>query len=56
MDRCTPTASCWMKYQLSKLWYANSGKLLIEKTGRIYVLEKNSFICIERVLKKNPCD
>jgi hypothetical protein len=29
-----------MKYQLSMVWYANSRKLLLEKTGRIYMLEK----------------
>lgn len=29
-----------MEDQLSMLQYANSGKLLVGKTGRIYVLEK----------------
>lgn len=34
-----PQASSWMKYQLSTLWCAKSGKLFIGKMGRIYVLK-----------------
>lgn len=30
----------YQKYQLSTLQYANSGKVLLEKAGRIYMLEK----------------
>lgn len=55
----TQKVSSWMKYQkhqLSMLRYANSGKVLLEKAGRIYMLEKNSFICIKSILKNNPCD
>lgn len=45
-----------MKYQLSILRCANSGKLFIGKMGRIYVLKKKKiFICIKSVLK-NPCN
>lgn len=34
----------------------NSGKVLLEKAGRIYMLEKNSFICVKSILKNNPCN
>lgn len=34
----------------------NSGKGLLEKAGRIYMLEKNSFICVKSILKNNPCN
>lgn len=42
--------SCW------RCGMPNSGKVLLEKAGRIYMLEKNSFICIKSILKNNPCD
>lgn len=55
----TQKVNSWMKYQkyqLSTLRYANSRNVLLEKAGRIYMLEKNSFICIKSILKNNPCD